>query len=195
MAVKKGLKGLLNQGSQEMLAAMQRDQQDEADRSTGRGVGATLPVAAPAGPSSAVATALQEPSATRPATQAVPEPVEPAPEPAPRAQQEPVPAAPKQAAPQPEKPAGERATAAEPKAAKKPSWEEMDRKEVRVYGDQVLALTTLRMKINKGKKGPERITDNTLIRTAIDLLLQHQDELGGVTENEIRASCGLDPRY
>ncbi|THJ65677.1 hypothetical protein E8P82_11830 [Arthrobacter echini] len=71
----------------------------------------------------------------------------------------------------------------------------MDRKEVRVYGDQVLALTTLRMKINKGKKGPERITDNTLIRTAIDLLLQHQDELGGVTENEIRASCGLDPRY
>lgn len=192
MAVKKGLKGLLNQGSQEMLAAMQRDQQDEADRSTGRGVGATLPVAAP---SSAVATAVQESSATRPAAQAVPEPVEPAPEPAPRAQQEPVPAAPKQAAPQPEKPAGERATAAEPKAAKKPSWEEMDRKEVRVYGDQVLALTTLRMKINKEKKGPERITDNTLIRTAIDLLLQHQDELGGVTENEIRASCGLDPRY
>ena len=195
MAVKKGLKGLLNQGSQEMLAAMQRDQQDEADRSTGRGVGPTLPVAAPAGPSSAVATAVQEPSAARPAGQAVPEPVEPAPELAPRAQQEPVPAAPKQAAPQPEKAAGERATAAEPKAAKKPSWEEMDRKEVRVYGDQVLALTTLRMKINKGKKGPERITDNTLIRTAIDLLLQHQDELGGVTENEIRASCGLDPRY
>jgi len=195
MAVKKGLKGLLNQGSQEMLAAMQRDQQDEADRSMGRRVGTTLPVAAPAGPSSAVATAVQEPSAARPAAQAVPEPVEPAPEPAPRAQQEPVPAAPKQAAPQPEKLAGERATAAEPKAAKKPSWEEMDRKEVRVYGDQVLALTTLRMKINKGKKGPERITDNTLIRTAIDLLLQHQDELGGVTENEIRASCGLDPRY
>jgi hypothetical protein len=195
MAVKKGLKGLLNQGSQEMLAAMQRDQQDEADRSTGRGVGPTLPVAAPAGPLSAVATAVKEPSAARPAAQAVPEPVEPAHEPAPRAQQEPVPAAPKQAVPQPEKAAGERATAAEPKAAKKPSWEEMDRKEVRVYGDQVLALTTLRMKINKGKKGPERITDNTLIRTAIDLLLQHQDELGGVTENEIRASCGLDPRY
>ncbi|WP_211096869.1 hypothetical protein [Arthrobacter echini] len=195
MAVKKGLKGLLNQGSQEMLAAMQRDQQDEADRATGRGVGPTLPVAAPAGPSSAVATAVKEPLAARPAAPAVPQPVEPAHEPAPRAQQEPVPAAPKQAAPQPEKSAGERTTAAEPKAAKKPSWEEMDRKEVRVYGDQVLALTTLRMKINKGKKGPERITDNTLIRTAIDLLLQHQDELGGVTENEIRASCGLDPRY
>ncbi len=195
MAVKKGLKGLLNQGSQEMLAAMQRDQQDEADRSTGRGVGPTLPGAAPAGPSSAVATAVQEPSAARPSAQALPEPVEPALEPAPSAQQEPVPAAPKHTAPQPEKAAGERAAVAEPKATKKPSWEEMDRKEVRVYGDQVLALTTLRMKINKGKKGPERITDNTLIRTAIDLLLQHQDELGGVTENEIRASCGLDPRY
>lgn len=40
----------------------------------------------------------------------------------------------------------------------------------------------------------ERITDATLVRVAIDLLLtRHRDELSGVTEDELRASVGLPP--
>src|SRR3546814_6262536 len=34
----------------------------------------------------------------------------------------------------------------------------------------------------------ERITENTLIRVAIDLLLAHQDQLQGATEEELRES-------
>lgn len=197
MAVKKGLKGLLNQGSQEMLAAMQRDPQAEAsDPGSGGGAEATLPISAPAGPASPVGSAptavspdVELTQATLEAAQEPQKEAAPAPMASPERPEAPhIPAAP--IAPQ-DAPAAER----DPLPSKKPSWEEMDRKEVRVYSDQVLALTTLRLRINKGKKGSERVTDNTLIRTAIDLLLERQDNIGGVTENEIRASCGLDPRY
>lgn len=37
----------------------------------------------------------------------------------------------------------------------------------------------------------ERITENTLIRIAIDLLLTHPDDLEGVTEAQFRESVGL----
>ena len=192
MAVKKGLKGLLNQNSQELLAAMQRDPQSEkVAEDTGGGPESVFPASVPAGPTSPVTEAPSASPVDVASEKVAEEPVAPAPAPkaAPvrrRAERQQPPAVTAQPAPETEN---------ESSPAKKPSWEEMGRKEVRVYSDQVLALTTLRMRINNGKRGSERITDNTLIRTAIDLLLKQQDEIGGVTENEIRASCGLDPRY
>ncbi|RFA06846.1 hypothetical protein B7R21_18145 [Subtercola boreus] len=39
----------------------------------------------------------------------------------------------------------------------------------------------------------ERLTDNTLIRVALDLLRSHEAELQGSTEAELRASLGLEP--
>ena len=40
----------------------------------------------------------------------------------------------------------------------------------------------------------ERITDNTLIRVAIDLLLKHREELHGTSEQDLAISLGLTPR-
>ena len=185
MAVKKGLKGLLNQNSQEILAAMPRDPQTEkiAEDPSG-GVESILPVSVPTSPASPVTEApsaspvdvalesvAEGPTASAPAPKAVPVRQ--------RAERHQQPAVASQPAPEAENEAA---------PAKKPSWEEMGRKEVRVYSDQVLALTTLRMRINKGKKGSERITDNTLIRVAIDLLLLNQDSLSGTNESELRMS-------
>ncbi|MBG6184892.1 hypothetical protein IWX65_002870 [Arthrobacter sp. CAN_A214] len=197
MAVKKGLKGLLNQGSQEMLAAMQRDPEPEtSDPGSGGGAAATLPISAPTGPASPVNSAPTAVSPDGKLTLATLEAAqEPQKEAAPVPMASPARPGPSHIRAAPIAPQDTPAAEPDPLPSKKPSWEEMDRKEVRVYSDQVLALTTLRLKINKGKKGSERITDNTLIRTAIDLLLERQEDIGGVTENEIRASCGLDPRY
>lgn len=63
------------------------------------------------------------------------------------------------------------------------------RKEVRVRPDQAAALLTLRKKVadqRTEKKGP--ITDNVLIRLAVDLLLVHADRLQGNAEDDLRAS-------
>ncbi len=48
------------------------------------------------------------------------------------------------------------------------------RKECRLRPDQLDALTALARKLNRERKGKgERITENTLIRWAVDLLLEH----------------------
>ncbi|NKX54779.1 hypothetical protein HGG74_09555 [Arthrobacter sp. E918] len=76
----------------------------------------------------------------------------------------------------------------------------MRRREARVYDDQADALTVLARRLNNGRRLPggkttgERITDNTLLRLAIDLLLTRADELEGTTEEELAASLGLEPR-
>jgi hypothetical protein len=62
------------------------------------------------------------------------------------------------------------------------------------------ALAALRRRINadRGRRErSERITDNTLIRVAIDLLLEHGDELAGATEDQIRDSAlrAAPPRH
>jgi len=55
------------------------------------------------------------------------------------------------------------------------------------------ALTDLTRKLNRTKrvKGGERLTDNTLIRVAVDLLLSKASEFQGTTEDELRNSLNL----
>lgn len=58
--------------------------------------------------------------------------------------------------------------------------------------DQRTALTEAARALNARKQGAgERITDNTLIRVAVDLLLARADELAGATETELRHSLDL----
>jgi hypothetical protein len=51
--------------------------------------------------------------------------------------------------------------------------------------------------LNQARRGSdggisgERITDNTLIRVAVDLLLTRADQLRGSTEDELRKSLSL----
>lgn len=73
-----------------------------------------------------------------------------------------------------------------------PRYLTLARKEARIRDDQADQLSTLTRQLNKKRGGAgERITDNTLIRVAVDLLLQQADTLGGTTETELRKSVGL----
>nr|WP_012311416.1 chromosome segregation ATPase [Arthrobacter sp. Chr15]ABR67051.1 putative chromosome segregation ATPase [Arthrobacter sp. Chr15] len=75
----------------------------------------------------------------------------------------------------------------------RPRFAEFERKEARLRQDQLDALDALARKIKRARKpgAGERITDNTLIRVAVDLLLARQDELMGSTEDELRTSVSL----
>jgi hypothetical protein len=76
-----------------------------------------------------------------------------------------------------------------------PHYTELVRKELRLHADQADELTVLASKVQRARKEKgERITDNTLIRVAVDLLLQRQKELVGSTEDELRVALGLRPR-
>lgn len=60
------------------------------------------------------------------------------------------------------------------------------RKETRLREDQQNALTQHARRLNRAKRsGAPRITDNTLIRVAIDLLLDHIDDAAGDDEESI----------
>ena len=73
-----------------------------------------------------------------------------------------------------------------------PLFSRLDRKEIRLRPDQYAALTTHARRLSQAKQpGGERITENTLIRIAIDLLLEHADQLTGQTEQEIKKSVTL----
>lgn len=118
-------------------------------------------------------------------------------------------------------PAGPEATQADPEPAEKPDpkpsartrrttttarsrrapattepsthWSEYDRLEARLREDQVVQLDALVRRLNKQRSGPgERITKNTLLRVATDLLLAQGDAVTGETEAEIRASVITD---
>ncbi|GAA3755968.1 hypothetical protein GCM10022240_06070 [Microbacterium kribbense] len=68
-----------------------------------------------------------------------------------------------------------------------PRFARMARKDARIRVDQDAALTALARSLMRQRRvKAERITENTLIRVAIDLLLAHADELRGSTENELR---------
>jgi hypothetical protein len=65
----------------------------------------------------------------------------------------------------------------------------MARLDARLRPDQVAALGELRRRVTAGRVDrAERITDNTLLRVAVDLLLAHADRLGGDTEDALRES-------
>jgi hypothetical protein len=71
-------------------------------------------------------------------------------------------------------------------------YSDFQRKETRLRADQQNALTEHARRLNRAKgPGGQRITDNTLIRVAIDLLLSKVDKLAGRSETELRGSVGL----
>ncbi len=71
-------------------------------------------------------------------------------------------------------------------------YDQLERKETRLRTDQFSRLTELSRGLNRQRQGRgERITENTLIRVAIDLLLARSIDLAGATEAELRNSLGL----
>jgi hypothetical protein len=81
----------------------------------------------------------------------------------------------------------------EPDPELQPKYLTLVRKEARLKDLQIEQLTGLSRKLNRQRlcRG-ERITENTLIRVAIDLLLSRADELTGTTEAELREALGLE---
>jgi hypothetical protein len=70
-----------------------------------------------------------------------------------------------------------------------PRWRTLVRKEARLRADQADALAGLRRRLTSGRHDrSEVITDNTLIRVAVDLLLEHAGDLAGDTEDQLRES-------
>jgi hypothetical protein len=84
------------------------------------------------------------------------------------------------------------APAARPEPAEGTGYRSFARKETRVRDDQYTALTAHARRLTRTRPaGTERITENTLIRVAIDLLLEKSDRISGGSEAEIRKSVGL----
>ncbi len=74
------------------------------------------------------------------------------------------------------------------KPARPARWDELERKETRLRADQYEALTNLSRALNRQRSGGQRITENTLIRGAIDILLERKAQLTGSNEEELRKS-------
>ncbi|MET9016912.1 hypothetical protein ABZX74_39550 [Streptomyces olivaceoviridis] len=68
-----------------------------------------------------------------------------------------------------------------------PKWVTLERKEARLRADQLSDLADLRRHVNARRQDrSEIITDNTLIRVAVDLLLRgHAHRLRGDTEEDL----------
>lgn len=82
-------------------------------------------------------------------------------------------------------------------APRVPKYLALQRKEARLRGDQVDSLASLARRVNRRKasRGGERITENTLIRVAVDWLLGQEEGVGGSSEEEIRRGLGVpEPR-
>lgn len=70
-----------------------------------------------------------------------------------------------------------------------PLYLTLERKETRLRVDQYQELTRHARRLNRAKgTGGDRITENTLIRIAIDLLVPLLDEASGQDETQIRES-------
>ena len=70
-----------------------------------------------------------------------------------------------------------------------PPYLRLTRKEVRFREAQLDVLDrTVRRLMRARRGGGERITENTLVRVAVDLLLERADELTGATEAELLRS-------
>lgn len=75
-----------------------------------------------------------------------------------------------------------------------PRYLTLMRKEARITTTQADELSRLVRTLNRTRRGKgERITDNTLIRVAIGLLMERVDDLRGTTEVELFQSLDLDP--
>lgn len=70
-----------------------------------------------------------------------------------------------------------------------PRYLRLTRKEVRFREDQLDALDRVARRLVRARRGGgERITENTLVRVAVDLLLERADALSGATEAELLRS-------
>lgn len=70
-----------------------------------------------------------------------------------------------------------------------PKYRTMERKDFRLRPDQIEDLDALTRRVKRARRRkPEPITDNTLLRVALDLLLANGHLLAGDTEDELRAS-------
>jgi hypothetical protein len=70
-----------------------------------------------------------------------------------------------------------------------PAYRDFERKETRLRVDQLRELTEHARRLNRAKgAGGPRITENTLIRIAVDLLLADIDRADGSTEERLRRS-------
>jgi hypothetical protein len=143
-------------------------------------------------PRQSVADLLSEADQVAPAAPAVP-PSRPAPSAA--AAGAPVTAPPKASA-RTRRPPAPRAARREREAgtagvteSQTPKWKGLERKELRLRADQLDELARLRRTLNRQRAGDgERITENTLIRVAVDMLLGRAGRLRGTTEDELRKS-------
>ncbi|MFF2486271.1 hypothetical protein ACFVSU_07730 [Microbacterium sp. NPDC058062] len=76
-----------------------------------------------------------------------------------------------------------------------PKFARLTRKDTLIRGEQHTALTALAKSLMRRRAvKSERITENTLIRVAIDLLFAHSNELHGSTEDELRRSVAPELR-
>lgn len=76
-----------------------------------------------------------------------------------------------------------------PEAPEGPLYMRLTRKEVRFRDDQLEALDRVARRLVRARKGGgERITENTLVRVAVDLLLARAEDLAGTTEAELLRS-------
>lgn len=67
-----------------------------------------------------------------------------------------------------------------------PPYLRLTRKEVRFREEQLEALDRVVRRLVRARRGGgERITENTLVRVAVDLLLERADELVGASEAEL----------
>ncbi|MGA7955265.1 MAG: hypothetical protein WCA07_17270 [Gloeobacterales cyanobacterium] len=79
-------------------------------------------------------------------------------------------------------------TLSNPETPPLPKYLTLENKAVRLRSQQIDDLAALSKALNRSRKSQgERITENTLIRIAIDLLLTH-DDISGTTEEEIKAN-------
>jgi len=79
-----------------------------------------------------------------------------------------------------------RSIKAAPEPPPLPLYLELTRKEARFRQDQLNDLTTLTRQLNRRRASTgDRITDNTLIRVAVDMMLRVADSLDGATEAEL----------
>lgn len=78
---------------------------------------------------------------------------------------------------------------------RQPKYLSLVRKEARLRAEQIDRLTAIARRLNRQKiEGEgERLTENTLIRLAVDLLFEKANKLAGATEDELRDSLELPP--
>ena len=76
-----------------------------------------------------------------------------------------------------------------PRASAEPLYLRLVRKEARLREEQYAALTQHARRLSRARRGQgARITENTLIRVAVDLLLERIDKASGAEESELLES-------